>query len=387
MAATKPTAGSIYNSAAADINPNQPYSTQISGQILGQAAPGIAAGQLGEASALESAGLTPGEIASGAANLTSNAGYAYDQALGNFESIGLQGQSLGTQIGTAAQQQGIEKSQYQNQLQQLGLTQSGIGYQQQYLGTQQSQSDQGFALQGQSLASQQGYLGTESQQSAQGNVLAQAQIANQQQELAYQTPLALQAQSGQAAASGASNTVGNKNALGTIQEQANTQGTQLGLESQQANLAQAQAQAGFTQQGTQLGLQQQENTLSQQEADAGFTEQGQQLGIQAQQNSLATQLAGLGQQSEVAGYHGQQAQYANAQQQLALGAQQAGIPAQQATSQLQYGLGQLGLQYDPTSFLTQAATSEGSTANAYSAALSAASVAGGLSPQSFATKG
>lgn len=323
-------AGDTYNTILAGRQSGNDASG-ISSYIYGQAAPGIAAGQLTEAQALEQAGMTPRAIQEGAANIEANTGYAFANAIGQEQTLGLQASSLGTSIGTAAKQQSTEAQQYQNQLAQLGLS-------------------------GQELTSQQGYLGTEQSQSAQQYQLQQAQVANEQQQLAYQTPLQEQAQQGQAAASGASNTVGNKNAQGLIAENAATQ--------QQS-----------------YALQGQENTVAQQQAQAGFTQQGAQLGYQQQSNTLQNQLAGLTQTSELQGYQGQQEQYANSLQQLQLGAKQAGIPAQQAYSQMQYGLSQLGISNDPTSFLTQASNAQGQVAGDFAAAQSAAAVAGGLSPQ------
>lgn len=331
MAAKKPVkAGDTYNQVLKSLS-SKDNASAISGYIYGQAAPGIAAGQLTEAQALEQAGLTPGAIQEGAANIETNTGYEFANALGQEQTIGLQASSLGTSIGTAAKQQTTEAQQYQNQLASLGLTQ-------------------------QATASQQGYLGTEESQSAQGYQLQQAQVANEQQQLAYQTPLQIQAQQGQAAAAGASNTVGNKNAQGLITENAATQ--------QQA-----------------YALQGQQNTVAQQQAQAGFQQQGAQLGFTQQQNALAQQAAGLTQQGELQGYQGQQEQYANSLAQLKLGAKQAGIPAQQAYSQMEYGLSQLGISNDPTSFLGQAANAQGTVAQDFAAAQSAAAVAGGLSPQ------
>jgi hypothetical protein len=243
------------------------YLNQIAGLLGGEAAPGIAAYGLQGAQAEAQAGVAPAALGVGIAEQTQGAGYDLANALLNYQGTQLQEQGLAGQIGTAAQQQAIEQQQYGGQLAQLGVTQQGT--------------------------------------------------ALQQANLAYQTPQQYQKQAGAAAAAGALNTQGNKQAVGNIQQQAAYQGSQLGL----------QAQSEFIQQ----------------------------------------QLAGLGQQSEQVGYGGQQQQMANQQQQLQLAAKQAGIPVQQAYSQLQYGIGQLGIQADPTQLIGQAATGQAGEAAGYGA--------------------
>lgn len=276
--------------------------SQIAAYILGQSAQQISQGQLSEAQSLAQAELAPSALSAAAANLTSNTGYTKANALANVKGTQLQEQGLASQVKTAAQQQASETQQYQQQLGQFGVQQQQIGVQ-------------------------------------------QAELANQSAQLQYQYPLQIQQQEGAAAASGASNTVGNQEA--------------------QAQITAFNGPGGFQQQ--QLGL------------------QGQGLGLQSQSTSIQQRLAQLGQQSEVSGYKGQQQQFANSQQQLQLAAQQAGIPVQQANSQLAYGLQQLGVQYDPTQFIGQAATAQSGIAGDYAAALSAAAVAGGLSPQFFSS--
>lgn len=94
------------------------------------------------------------------------------------------------------------------------------------------------------------------------------------------------------------------------------------------------------------------------------------------------QLAALGQQSEQAGFAGQESGIANQQQQLALAAKGQGLSAQQAQDQLGFGLQQLGIsaQGDVLGYMQQAAQAQGSEAQQYAAALSQAGMIGGLGP-------
>lgn len=246
---------------------NPDFLNQIAGYLGGAAAPGIAGAGLQSAEALQQAGLAGPGLAVGEQNLATNTGYDISNALLNEQGIGLQSQGLGQQSATQAQQQQIETGQY-------GLNQQGI--------------------------------------------------QQQLKELEYQFPLQQQQQEGQAAASGASNSVGNRETL-----------------------AQNQAFNGA----------------------GGFNEQS----LYRQQ-----QLAALGQQSEVAGFQGTEAQNANSQQQLQLAAKQAGIPVQQAVSQLGYGLQQLGINADPTQLIGQAANAQGTAAGDYGAVLSQAGATTGL---------
>ena len=246
-------------------NPN--FLNQIAGYLGGAAAPGIAGAGLQSAEALAQAGTAGAGLGVGEANLEANTGYDIANALLSEQGIGLQGQALGQQAGIQAGQQGIEQGQY-------GLSQQGI--------------------------------------------------AQQLSQLETQFPLEQQGQEGQAAASGASNSVGNRQALAQ---------------------------------------------------NAAFNGPG---GFQEQSLYRQSQLAALGQQSEQLGYQGQQQQNTNAQQQLALAAKQAGIPVQQATSQLGYGLQQLGINADPTALIGQAATAQGTAAGDYGAVLSQAGATTGL---------
>ena len=336
-----------YENAVSQALGNPQYSSQALGALAGAAAPGIAGAGLTEAQALAQAGVAPGAIAVGAQNLALNTGYGLAQDVGTIQSNQLQQQSLASQIGTAAKQQTSEVGQYQNQLQQLGVSAAGLASQQGYLGTQEGLASSEYGVTEEQLQNQ------------------QASISNQAAQVQYELPLQLQQQQGAAAASGASNTVGNKNAQANISETAAN--TLQGLNLQGGAVTLQGQQAGLQEQGTQAGLQQQgaQNVFSQ------------------QSNQLQTALAGIQQQSEVQGYQGQTAQYANAQQQLKLAAQQAGIPVQQAVSQLGYGLQQLGITTDPTQYLSQAAQAQGTQASDWSAVLSAAGVIGGLGPQSI----
>lgn len=246
-------------------NPN--FLNQIAGYLGGAAAPGIAQAGLQSAEALQQAGLSGAGLGVGEANLASDTGYGIANALLTEQGLGLQSQGLGQQAQTQAEQQAIEQGQY-------GLSQQGI----------------------------------------------EQQLA----ELKAQYPGELQNQLGGAAASGASNSIGNRVATGQLE--------------------------AFNGPG-------------------GFQEQS----LYRQQ-----QLAALGQQSEKVGFQGQQAQNQNAMQQLQLAAKQAGIPVQQAVSQLGYGLQQLGIQADPTQLIGQAATAQGTAAGDYAAVLSQAGATTGL---------
>ena len=206
-----------------------PGATVLAG-AAGAAAPGIAQAGFQGAQALQGAGLAGPTAALGAANLESSTGYQIANALLSEQGLGLESQGLAQQAGTAAEQQGIEQ--------------------------------QGFGIQ-------------------------QTQVPEQLAQAKEQYGLAMQGQEGAAGASGATNTVGNRNA--------------------QQNLT----------------------------SNYGW----QQADIYRQQA-----LAQLGQQSEQLGYRGQQEQFGNQRQQLELAAKQAGIGVQQLTSQMTYGLNQLGIQ-------------------------------------------
>ncbi len=261
------------------------FLSQVGGYLGGEAAPGIAQQGLTAANALATAGTTGAGIGIGAANLASTAGYDMAGALLNEQGIGLQSQGLAQQMGTAAQQQAIETQQY---------------------------------------GGQQGLI----QEQEKGTALAQANLA-------YQLPIATEAQIGGAAATGALNTQGDKQKQAGIQQQ------------YQYN------------QGVQ--------------------------GVQAQSEFIQSQLGQLGQQSEQVGYQGQQAQMANQQQQLAIAAKQAGIPVQQAESQLQYGLGQLGISGADSlnTAMGQAAQAQSGEASGYGAVLAQAGATTGLGPNFF----
>jgi hypothetical protein len=92
------------------------------------------------------------------------------------------------------------------------------------------------------------------------------------------------------------------------------------------------------------------------------------------------QLAALGQQSEEAGYGGQEEQFANQRQQLELAAQGEGLTAQQAQDQLGFGLQQLGVNASPEQYLSQIANAQGSEASTLAGVGSQAALIGGLGP-------
>jgi Transglycosylase SLT domain len=392
--------GNSFETATENAGANPNYGSQLAYYEAGQAAPGISQAQIAEAQALASAGLSPAQIAVGAQNLAVNTGYGLAQDVGNIQGNVLQQQALASQIGTATQQQATEVQQYQAQLQQYGLTGQSLGVTGQSLGSQAGYIQGEEQLSAQAYGNAQGYLSTESdeanqslanQQSQFSN--QQAQLANQSSQIAYEYPLQMQQQEGQAAAAGAYNTVGNREQLANItatngaggfqQTALGLQGQEVGLQGAAAVLQNNATQEGLAQQSTQNSLAQQgaQADFGQQYAQVGFSQQ--QNAISQQQNTLSSQIAQLGQQSELQGYQGQQAQNANAEQQLKLAAQQAGIPVQQAISQLGYGLQQLGVTADPTQFLATAAQSQGTEAQDYAAAISAAAVSGGLGAQSL----
>ena len=108
--------------------------------------------------------------------------------------------------------------------------------------------------------------------------------------------------------------------------------------------------------------------------------QAQQYGWQQADIYRNQQLAALGQQSEEAGYTGQEDQFANQRAQLALAAQGQGISAQQGISQFGFGLQQLGVQASPEQYLAQIANAEGGSAQSLAGIGSQAGIIGGLGP-------
>jgi hypothetical protein len=253
--------------------------------------------------------------------LSQLAGYLGGQAAPGIAQQGLTGAQAEAQAGVmpAALQEGIAQ---QTQTAGYSLANALLGEQSAQLGQQGLASQIGTAAQQQAIEQQQYPL----QQQQIG--LQEQGTALQGLNLAYQQPIAQEKQYGGAAATGALNTQGEKQGM--------------------ASLAQ---QYGY---------------------------QGSQLNLQAQNQYIQSQLAGLGQQAEQVGYGGQQEQYANQYQQLGLAAKQAGIPVQQAISQLQYGIGQQGIQADPTSLMAQAANAQSQQAGGYSAVLSQAGATTGL---------
>jgi hypothetical protein len=189
-------------------------------------------------------------------------------------------------------------------------------------------SEQGIGLESQGLATQAGTAAQQQQLEQQQFGVQQTAVPEQLAEAQQQYGTAMQAQQGAAGAAGATNTVGNKTA--------------------QSNLT---AQYGW-------------NTAD------------------IYRSSILSQL---GQQSEQVGYGGQQAQLANQQQQLQLAAQGAGIPVQQAESQLQYGLGQLGITGEGalSQAIGQASTAQGQGAGDYAALLSLVGATTGMGPSAL----
>jgi hypothetical protein len=229
----------------------------------------------------------------------------------------------GIQYGQAEQDIGLLNTDVTAQ---TALMQQGTGYSQALLGNQMAGNTVSQQMLGSQIQTAAGQQGVEQQQyglqqgtGGVGGGGYAAQLAN----LQYQYPLQQQAQESQAAAQGSVNTVGQKEAMGTLAEQ------------QQFNVGNLQNQQ---------------------------------------------QQAALGQQSEQIGYGGQQAQFAGQGQQLALAAQALGINSQQLQNQLAQGLAGLGMsdvnqQNQLVNTATQALAGQGQSLGSI---LSLAGVTGGL---------
>ena len=306
---------------------------EINAMFGAQAAPTIAGYQSQAATALQQAALVGPNEQLQAGNLQSQAGYSMADSLLNEQGLALQGQGISSQAGTLAQQQAIV--QQENPLNQQLLANTTAG-----------------------AASAGKYITQEEQLAAQQYGVTQQGLGLQQKNLNYQLPLAEQAAAGQAAAQGATNTVGARQAQGTLKEQ---YGYQTGMLTNQGK------QAALSEQGTQQGLQQ----------------QGAQNALTQQSDFIQQQLGQLGQQSQAIGYGGQQAQYANQLAQLGVQSQQQGLSAQQAQSQLGFGLGQLGIQSasDLAGFYGQAEQADAGAAAAQTAAIGQAGAATGFGAQ------
>lgn len=249
------------------------FQSQIAGYLSGQYAPAEA--QYGLAGALGSAQLGTAGQALGvqSSELENTTGYDFANALLGYENTGLQSQALASQGGVAAAQQGLTTGEY------------GI---------------------------------------------SATQYPEQQAEAKQQFQTAQQGQQDAGAASGTTNTQGQKTA--------------------ESNLA---SQYGW-----------------------------QQADIYRQQ-----QLAALGQQSSQVAFGGTEEQIANAQQQLGLSAQGQGLSAQQASDQLKFGLQSLGVSAEPEQYLAAIANAEGSGAQQLSALGSQAALIGGLGPNFLGSGG
>ena len=306
---------------------------QLAGGYLAGQGQGIAQQGNAAATALQNAGTVIPGMQEQAANLGLNAGYAEAGDLLSMQGIGLQEQGIAGQMGTAAQQQAITEQENPLNGQLLANTSAGA-------------------------VSAGKYIGQEEQTSAQGYQEQMAALGLQQGNLNYQLPLAQQASAGQAAASGASNTVGQRNAQGTLEQQYQYNSGMLQNQGQQDTTQQLAAQQGYQQQGAQNALTQSSDYIQQ-------------------------QLGQLGQQSEEVGYQGQQGQYANQIAQLGLQSQQQGINVQQAQSSLAYGLGQLGIGagQDINQYFSQAAGAEGQQQQLLGAAAANAGAATGVGAQ------
>lgn len=269
--------------------------------------------------------------------------------------------SLGLQSAELAQSTALQQQQIGNQLAGNQISAGGAAAQ---FGVTTAQNQLAGVANTEQLANTQANLGFEqallgSQEKVAGGIegLAQQQFATQQGQLNYQLPLALQAQRGQAAAAGSTNTVGNRNALGTIQEQYGVNTSTLSNQAQQSALNYQGQQAAFTEQGQQYGLQ---GTEAQQQAantaqGLALTQQGQAAAEGTTQALAANTAAGLGISKE------------QLAQQLTSGLTQIGITGQQTQDQL----------------LGQAATAQAGQAQGLGAVFSNVGAITGLGPQAF----
>jgi hypothetical protein len=305
----------------------------INGMYAAQAAPSIAGYQAQAATALQNAGLVQPEMQLQAANDQSQAGYSLAGSLLAEQGIGLQQAGIAGQAGTLAQQQAIVQQENPLNSQLLANTSAGAALAGQYIGQQEQTSAQQYQEQMGAFGLQQGNLD-------------------------YQLPVAQQTASGQAAAAGASNTVGAQRTQQGLQQQYGYNTGMLQNQEKQAGTQQFAAQQGYQEQAGQNALTQQSDYIQQ-------------------------QLGQLGQQSQAVGYQGQESQYQNQIDQLGISAKEQGLSAQQAQSQLGYQLSQLGIQgaSDLNNFYGQAATADAGAASAYTAAIGQAGAATGFGAQ------
>jgi hypothetical protein len=264
--AAAPTGATQGTAASASLLANPNYQDQIAGYLSGQYSGSEA--QYGLTASLGSAqlGLDPSALGVSSAELENSTGYDLANALLGYQGIGLQSQALASQAGTAAAQQGISNAEY---------------------------------------------------------AVSATQYPEQMAEAKQQFQTAQQGQQDQGAATGTTNTQGQKTA--------------------EANLA---------------------SNYGWQQADIYRNQQ----------------LAALGQQSSEVGFGGTEEQLANAQQQLKLSAEGQGLTAQQATSQLGFGLQSLGVSAEPEQYLAAIANAQGEGASQLSALGSQAALIGGLGP-------
>jgi hypothetical protein len=268
-----PTGATPGTAATSSLLGSSSYQDQIAGYLSGQYAPAEA--QAGLAASLGSAQLgTVGQaLGVQSAELENTTGYDFANALLGYQDTGLQSQALASQGATAAAQQGISNAEY------------GV---------------------------------------------SATQFPEQMAEAKQQFQTAQQGQQDQGAASGTTNTQGQKAA--------------------EANLA---------------------SNYGWQQADI-YRNQA---------------LAALGQQSSEVGFGGTEEQIANARQQLGLSAQGQGLSAQQASDQLKFGLQSLGVSAEPEQYLSAISNAEGQGATQLSALGSQAALIGGLGPNFLSGSG
>jgi hypothetical protein len=359
MTSNSPAAGQIYNAVAGNVS-NSPGVSLVPGwaaAIENQQAPATA--QYGQQLAGAEAGILglPSALNTQASQLTQSTNLQGAQIQNQLAGNQLQSQNVTNEYLTAAAQQGSEVSAY--------------GVSQQLLGLQGKEAQQAYGITQGQLAAQNQLLGTQEQVAGGQYGVTQAQLASQQANLNYQLPLAQQAQYGQNAASGSTNTVGAQNAQGTLQQQYGYNTAQLGFQGQQAALGYQGQQAQFTEQAAM-------NALAGTQAQQTLQNTQSQVGLESQQ-------AAYQQQGEVWGYQGAQAGLQNQQQQLANTAAGLGISEQQLQAQLASGMNQIGVQGMATQdqLLQQASQAAAGETQGLGAVMSNVGALTGLGPQAF----
>jgi hypothetical protein len=306
-----------------------PSGSSIYDALMGLEAPTIA--QYSQSGAAAQAGLAelPASLNLQGAELGQTTALQQSQIANQLAGTGISSAGAAEQYGVSTQENQL--SQLQNQ-QQLANTQKSLGLEQTLLGTQEGVAG---GIEG----------------------LTQQELQTQQGQLNYNLPLQLQQQAGAAAAGGATNTVGNRNALATLGEQYGVASAGLKNQAGQAALNYQGQQAGFAEQGGQYALQ----------------------GTEAQQQAANTATGiGLTQAGQTYAEGTTQAQLANTAQSL-------GISQEQLSQQLTSGLSQIGIsgQQSQDQLLAQAATAQAGQSQGLGAVLSNVGALTGAGPQAF----